>query len=954
MALATLFLAEGMLPTGVLATAVPPTPGQVALEDCRLAQPGRQARCLFEIGMSERASLADAYASLGHLIADRPASFAPRFYFAELAELAEPRHPERRAAYLQKALESAETPTDQALALDRLVHIFGGRAVSTAMPDVAARSFAQAEAYVERAQAIAEQNEETEVSGRVAIATARFWLRKGERWHEMRQRLALLLRQLPENDVVVCANARADLRFDTLYLLARLLKDLGLGLRAIVYYEDATVLAQRCGWPWKEMAVRYDRLLTLLTTRFPNPAQTKSQRTSIRELIADMAGRFPDLEARASLLLAPLVEASEAAGLIDRCLTIAHARGSSLWPNCQLAQARLLATTGLASSEDVRSLLRQAFDAQRAYGAPKALLYGWEDHVRALQELGEHEEATLVAEAVMEAVERLYRQELSRSSLAAARLLSTWSGVYDWLAGRLLVQASQTAGARRRRLAGEALDVLERLRARMFREVRVEATGEELDNKADDEDWLERLSIALDPAPDPGLEREGSLQALRMQAEEEELQLVGLLRPDHGWPGDGRSSADRIGQVQDRLADDEGMVVYQLAPSRGYDGNPAGGSWSVTITKDDFHVAPIVDLPGLEAYLHAGREELSTPFRDLAEPLLHAVLEVLPLRVTHLILIPHGVLHEVRFSALETTVGGPRLIERFSLSRAPSVGFWAQMRTSAERAVQSVTVVEAAHAPGKPTLRYSRMEARDVARTFDRRAAVSWQEATTEGGLRSALSQRPHATPCLIHFAAHATVNREKPAATTIYLAPGEVSQGTDDDGRLTATEVEQLAGGGFEGCAVVLSACDSNVGPVLRSEGIVSLSRSFFVAGAVAVVATRAALDDREAAYFFHDFYRFVGHGESLAQALQSTQMKWLKDGRKAWVWSNVVLLGDGSFRALPSGSDGSEVARCWNDLRFRLDMAPRRYGALALAVLFAIVALVLRRRERRALRSV
>ena len=58
----------------------------------------------------------------------------------------------------------------------------------------------------------------------------------------------------------------------------------------------------------------------------------------------------------------------------------------------------------------------------------------------------------------------------------------------------------------------------------------------------------------------------------------------------------------------------------------------------------------------------------------------------------------------------------------------------------------------------------------------------------------------------------------------------------------------------------MVLSACSTNTGTVLRGEGVMSLARAFFQAGAHTVVASLWPLRDDEAAIFFDRFYDHLG----------------------------------------------------------------------------------------------
>ena len=113
----------------------------------------------------------------------------------------------------------------------------------------------------------------------------------------------------------------------------------------------------------------------------------------------------------------------------------------------------------------------------------------------------------------------------------------------------------------------------------------------------------------------------------------------------------------------------------------------------------------------------------------------------------------------------------------------------------------------------------------------------------------------------LLHFAAHAVADEERPERSAVLLAPG----GAAEDGLLQSREIVDLP---LDGRVVVLSACRSAGGSVLRGEGVLSLARAFFQAGSPAVVGSLWPLRDDETATLFESFYRHLARGLSLGAA--------------------------------------------------------------------------------------
>src|SRR5262249_47238770 len=76
----------------------------------------------------------------------------------------------------------------------------------------------------------------------------------------------------------------------------------------------------------------------------------------------------------------------------------------------------------------------------------------------------------------------------------------------------------------------------------------------------------------------------------------------------------------------------------------------------------------------------------------------------------------------------------------------------------------------------------------------------------------------------------------------------------------------------------VVLGGCSTGVGEAHRSEGVLSLARSFMAAGVPSVVGTIATVDDHVAAKLLTAFHTAYAGGLDPAAALQSAQLYLLR----------------------------------------------------------------------------
>jgi CHAT domain-containing protein len=159
-----------------------------------------------------------------------------------------------------------------------------------------------------------------------------------------------------------------------------------------------------------------------------------------------------------------------------------------------------------------------------------------------------------------------------------------------------------------------------------------------------------------------------------------------------------------------------------------------------------------------------------------------------------------------------------------------------------------------------------------------------------------ALKARDLRAYTLLHFAAHAIADESHPDRSAVLLSPGA----GDEDGLLQAREIEGLD---LEGRVVVLSACQTASGAVLGGEGVLSLARAFFAGGARSVIGTRWPIRDEDAAALFDTFYRALGRGATVSEALMTAKIDAIDAGRPASAWAGLVLLGDGGMRPFPDG---------------------------------------------------
>lgn len=121
----------------------------------------------------------------------------------------------------------------------------------------------------------------------------------------------------------------------------------------------------------------------------------------------------------------------------------------------------------------------------------------------------------------------------------------------------------------------------------------------------------------------------------------------------------------------------------------------------------------------------------------------------------------------------------------------------------------------------------------------------------------------------ILHFATHGMPDPVYPDLSALVLALID-AEGNPVDGFLRSAEISDL---NLSSGLVVLSACQTGIGKEVRGEGLLSLTRSFLVAGTQRVVYTLWSVNDQATAQFMERFYFHLlvekqDPGEALRQA--------------------------------------------------------------------------------------
>jgi len=292
----------------------------------------------------------------------------------------------------------------------------------------------------------------------------------------------------------------------------------------------------------------------------------------------------------------------------------------------------------------------------------------------------------------------------------------------------------------------------------------------------------------------------------------------------------------------------------------------------------------------------AGREELDLRSDPLYDLLLKPFEEQLD-SYKNLLIVPDGPLAYLPFEAIRN--GDSYLIERFNIKYSPSVTSLSLLKDPEKEqemqllAVAGSEVMNVDSETGRRISSYSALpstliEIDSIASHFSRVTTLK-EEAVTEKALKQHLNNRYK----YIHMASHGYIDEDHPAQSGLRLTgTQDMEASSENDGLLKSSEIYRL---NLSSDMVVLSACNTGMGKVVKGEGMLGLQRSFFYAGTSTVVVSLWNVYDRSTASLMNEFYKSI--------------LKQNKNPRTSW-W-NKIARNIGWDDSIPFGEKATAMQR-------------------------------------------
>ncbi len=266
----------------------------------------------------------------------------------------------------------------------------------------------------------------------------------------------------------------------------------------------------------------------------------------------------------------------------------------------------------------------------------------------------------------------------------------------------------------------------------------------------------------------------------------------------------------------------------------------------------------------------SARLTLGELYTELVTPLAAHLPAATPEMPAKLLIVPHGLLHQIPFHALHD--GRAYLLERFEISYAPSVTLFTLCQQKPRPAATHALVMGVTD----PLIPAVNTEVSAVMAQFTNATVKTGCEATTHA-LHTEASRAN-----LIHLACHGLFRADNPMWSALKL----------HDGWLTAADILQF---NLPNSLVTLSACESGQSQIETGDELIGLARAFLGAGAVSLVVSLWIVQDETTAGLMSDWYCAWQKQpqQDRAAALRQAQLALKTNHPHPYYWAPFILIG-------------------------------------------------------------
>jgi CHAT domain-containing protein/Flp pilus assembly protein TadD len=279
---------------------------------------------------------------------------------------------------------------------------------------------------------------------------------------------------------------------------------------------------------------------------------------------------------------------------------------------------------------------------------------------------------------------------------------------------------------------------------------------------------------------------------------------------------------------------------------------------------------------GIDMRSHEFIKDVKKPlsyFHDLLISPLHDLIE----GAEHLIIVPHYFWHYLPFHALYDSETKEYLIDKFSISYAPSA---TALNLCSRKKKQYKTALILANPSND--LPYADEEGERISSRFGENGHLFKRELASIDRLSE------YGDVDVIHLACHGYFRGDEPLFSHIVLK--------DSGGETFPVFLPDIYNLRLSASLVTLSACETGLSHFTVGDELIGLSRAFFYAGTPALLTSLWTVNDKSTAFLMERFYDgLVDKDESNAEALRTAmlELKAMREYSHPYFWAPFFLSG-------------------------------------------------------------
>ena len=274
---------------------------------------------------------------------------------------------------------------------------------------------------------------------------------------------------------------------------------------------------------------------------------------------------------------------------------------------------------------------------------------------------------------------------------------------------------------------------------------------------------------------------------------------------------------------------------------------------------------------------HEFIKQIKNPLSYFHELLIAPIRELIA-DAEHLIIVPHNFWHYMPFHALYDNDARQYIVDRYSVSYAPSATALGLCCRESER--DYIAAVIFANPSGD--LPYAEDEGKVIRDKFKEADLFVREQATPDK-----LSEAGNAD--IVHLACHGYFRGDEPLFSHLVLA--------EAGGNKSPVFLPDIFNLRLKASIVTLSACETGLSQFTAGDELIGISRGFFYAGTQSLLSSLWAVNDKSTSLLMDRFYEGLVKGnKSKVTALKSAiqELKTMPEYSHPYFWAPFFLSGE------------------------------------------------------------